>query len=146
MAIEKAAVDRHIAQWHHNRALIEKLPASHSDWVVTAAFYTAVHAIDAALAHEGHLVSNHEKRFEALAFVNRLAKPRQLLHTLYNLSRTARYSADPSQWIAPRRIEPDEIRGRLYPLEQSIQKLIGRNLNLPLLDLSHLGASPPPAV
>ena len=144
MPIEKAAIDRHVVQWCHNRALIEKLPTSHSDWVVTAVFYTAVHAVDAALVHEGHLSSNHEGRFKALAFVNRLSKPRQLLHTLYNLSRTTRYSADPNQWIAPARIDPDVIRGCLYPLEQSIQKLIGRDLHLPLLDLSHLTATVPP--
>ncbi len=144
MAIERAAVERHIVQWRHNRELIEKLPASHADWVVTAAFYTAVHAVDAALAHDGHLVSNHEGRFEALAFANRLSKPRRLLHTLYNLSRTTRYSANPGKWVAADRIDPDVIRGHLYPLEQSVQKLISRDLNLPLLDLVHLAKPPTP--
>ena len=37
----------------HNRELIPLLPQSHPDWIVTLAFYTALHAVDALFAADG---------------------------------------------------------------------------------------------
>jgi len=53
LAKDKIKLKQHIAQWKHNRSLIAQIPASHPDWIVTIVFYTAVQAIDAALAFEG---------------------------------------------------------------------------------------------
>jgi hypothetical protein len=111
---------------------------------VTTAFYTAVHAMNAALAFEGVSAWNHDTRFIAIGGVRRLLGVRGPYHTLYNLSRTVRYSADHRQWVPLTEIEPKVIRGCLFPLENSIQTLIGRNLGLPAIDLAHLKA--PPAI
>lgn len=99
MKSNAAAVGLHVQQWMHNRKLLSMLPETHPDWVVTAVFYTAVHAVDATLAHLGFRVSNHDQRFECLGKINQMKKIRELFHPLYNLSRTVRYTAQPSVWL-----------------------------------------------
>jgi len=42
----------HITQWKHNRAFLATIPPDYPDWVVTVAFYVALHAVDALLAHD----------------------------------------------------------------------------------------------
>lgn len=138
MAKDKATLDAHIAQWQHNRSLIGKIPATHPDWIVTVVFYTTVHAVDAALAAQGISVWNHETRFTAIAGVHKMQKIGLLYQPLYDLSRKVRYIADPNAWIKPERIESQVIRGRLFPLEQSVEKLIGAKIDLPKIDLAHL--------
>lgn len=138
MAKNKSAVDRHVAQWIHNRDLISRLPVSHPDWIVTVVFYTAVHAVDAALAYDDVAAWNHDTGFRAIGSNNRLSKVRNLYHAMYNMSRTVRYSANPSEWVPLADIEHRVVRGHLLPLEHSIAKLIGRDLQLPSIDLSHL--------
>lgn len=138
MAKDKAQLDAHIAQWLHNRSLISRIPASHPDWIVTVAFYTAVHAVDAALAAQGITAWNHETRFTAIAGIHKMQKIGLLYQPLYDLSRKVRYIADPNSWIKPDLIESQVIRARLFPLEQSVEKLIGVKLDLPNIDLAHL--------
>ncbi len=142
MPRDKEKIELHIRQWVHNRSLIGLVPASHPDWIVTVAFYSAVHAMDAALAFEDVITWNHETRFEAIAGINRLAKARKLYHTLYDLSRKVRYSGDPNSWIAPGDIEAKVVRGHLLPIEKSIEGLLGQDLKLPPIDLSHLISVP----
>ena len=138
MAKDKERITLHVRQWEHNRALIAQIPASHPDWIVTVIFYTAVHAIDAALADEGITVSSHERRFEAIGACNRLKKAYTLYHPLYDLSRKTRYVGRPNEWIPPSAIERQVFRRYLLPLEKSVTGLIGGHVNLPELNLSHL--------
>jgi hypothetical protein len=141
LARDKERIQLHVRQWEHNRALITCIPASHPDWIVTVIFYTAVHAIDAALVNEGISVSNHETRFEAIGKCNRLKKAYTLYHPLYDLSRKTRYIAQPDLWIPPEAIEKQVLRRYLLPLEKSVIGLIGQTMNLPDIDLSHLQKS-----
>jgi hypothetical protein len=138
LAKDKERIQRHIGQWKHNRLLIAKIPASHPDWIVTVAFYTAVQAVDAALAFEDAPAWNHDTRFAALASIHRLSALRGYYHPLYDLSRKVRYTADPNTWILPRDIDSKVIRSLLLPLEKSVEKILGRKLELPALNLSHL--------
>lgn len=145
MGKNTAIIDAHIRQWLHNRALAEKIPASHPDWIVTVAFYSAVHAIDAALAHDGIFVCNHETRFKAIASTNRMKKIGLLYHPLYNLSRTVRYTADPNLWIPAAAIEKQIIRQYLLPIETSVVNLMSRSISLPPLNMSHLVTASTPS-
>ena len=43
----------HRDRWLHNRAFMATLPDEYPDWMVTASFYSAIHAIGALLAADG---------------------------------------------------------------------------------------------
>ncbi len=132
---DKDKLESHIKQWLHNRALVEKIPATHPDWIVTIVFYASVHAIDAALAFDNIAVSSHETRFKAIAMTNRMKKIGLLYHPLYNLSRTVRYTADPDLWIPPSEIDKQVIKAYLLPIENSVVNLIGRSVPLPTISV-----------
>lgn len=122
--------DDHIRQWRHNRAFLQTIRPDFRDWILTAAFYTALHAIDTLLTSDGVIVSNHEGRNKTLAKVNRYEKIHDSYDPLYKLARTVRYLADPARWIPADRIQREIIERRLYPIEGSVQKLISRDLAL----------------
>lgn len=140
MAIDREKFDAHIVQWKHNRSLIGQIPASHPDWIVTVVFYTAVHAVDTALAFDGLVPWSHETRFETIAASNRYARIGKLYHPLYDLCRKVRYTATPDLWIPREQIDQQVVRGILLPLENSVMNLINAKLELPTIDLSHLVA------
>jgi hypothetical protein len=140
---DKVKIDAHIAQWKHNRSLIPQVPATHPDWIVTVAFYVAVHAVDSVLEFEESPACNHETRFKAIAKINRMRKIGELYHPLYDLCRKIRYTADPNQWIRPENIYKYVIKGYLLPLERSAINLLGKTIDLPEIDLSHLGPLSP---
>ena len=125
----------HITQWLHNRAFLTEIRPDYRDWIVTAAFYTALHAVDTLLAFDKVTVTNHESRNRTLARVNRYDKIYDRFDPLYKLARTIRYLADATQWVPLEQIQPKIIERHLYPIEQSVQKLIGRDLGLPALKI-----------
>lgn len=62
-----ASPSDHLRQWKHNRELIPRIPRSHPDWIVTVCFYTALHAVDALLAHdEVRSIISHDARNSVL--------------------------------------------------------------------------------
>ena len=126
----------HTTQWHHNRAFISAIDPDFPDWAVTATFYAAVHAVDALLEHDKISgVVSHEARNEALARISRYKKIWSVYHPLYGLARTVRYFADPLQWVPWGKIEAEIFPRYLYPLEQSVLKLMGRQNALPPVTL-----------
>lgn len=99
--------------------------------MVTVALYTALHAVDALLAHDRVTgVVNHESRNDVLRRTKRYEQINRHYRPLYSLGRTVRYLADPSSWVAPEDVEPQVIRRYLYPIERSVQKLMGVDLRL----------------
>jgi hypothetical protein len=67
----------HLRQVQHNRDLIVALdPASTSflDWVVTVAFYTALHRVEAWFADKGLHFESHTRRDDWLARVKELRR------------------------------------------------------------------------
>ncbi len=121
----------HINQWKHNRDFIGRVEPQFPDWAVTAAFYTALHAIDALLRHDKVMgVVSHESRNRTLMLTNRYARIWDLYQPLYDLARTVRYLASPTLWVPWSQIEGNVLRRYLYPLEGSVEKLIGRDLGL----------------
>lgn len=127
-----ATVTGHRTQWLHNRALLARLPATYPDWIITVAFYTALHAVDALLAHDRITgVVSHETRNAVLRSTNRYLAIWRAYQPLYTLSRTVRYMAEPAQWVPHAAITSDVFRRYLYPVEQSVQRLTGDATPLP---------------
>jgi hypothetical protein len=126
-----ATREKHISQWKHNREFLCTISPNYPDWIVTACFYTAVHAIDTLLAHDKFFPTSHDSRNEVLVKTNRYAAIYKSYGPLYTLSRTVRYFANPTVWIKIEDIQPKVIEKYLYPIEKSVQKLTGVDLSLP---------------
>jgi hypothetical protein len=131
-----ASRDSHIVQWKHNREFICTISADYPDWIVTACFYVGVHAIDTLLAHDKIYPTSHDYRNEVLVKTNRYSLIYRAYNPLYTLSRTVRYFANPKDWIRFQDLQPKVIERYLYPLEKSVQNLIGIDLGLPKILLS----------
>lgn len=120
-------VDQHIKQWQHNRQLLPAIPADCPDWMVTIAFYTALHAIDAMLHTQGVVNFNsHSTRHEVLINVTQYELIAKRHLPFYNLSRTVRYAAEPMQWVPVDKVEKEVFGRYLYPIENSAFKIMGR--------------------
>ena len=130
-----ASRDDHVKQWRHNRRFLPTIDPAYHDWIVTVTFYTALHAVDALLAHDKIPVNSHQSRNETLRRVTRYDKIERSYLPLYNLARTVRYSADPNRWIPVEQIRGKVIVRHLYPIETSVQKLIGLDLSLEAIDV-----------
>lgn len=121
----------HIAQWKHNRDFLARTSLQFHDWIVTITFYTALHAVDVLLIHDNVSgIHSHDTRNTTLARTNRCKQINQHYKPLYGLARTVRYLADPRKWVPPEEVEFRVIKGYLYPIEESVQKLIGQDLGL----------------
>ena len=120
-------VDQHIKQWQHNRCLLSTLPPECPDWIVTISFYAALHAIDAMLHTQGVFNFNsHSTRHEVLINITQYEFIAKKQLPFYNLSRTVRYTADPTKWV-PLALVEKEVFGRyLYPIENSVFKFMGK--------------------
>jgi hypothetical protein len=129
----------HIRQWNHNRRFVSTVSAEFPDWIITGVFYVALHAVDALLAHDKVSgVTSHEGRNRVLFETNRYSQIRKHYMPLYDLARTVRYLADPRAWVPPDQIEKNVVNRYLYPLERSVQKLIGEQIELAPLSLAKL--------
>ena len=64
---------------------------------------------------------------------------------LYSLCRTIRYQAQPTRWVPWEQIDQQVIRRYLYQVENSVQKLMKYDLELPTIALAAAGAEDGPA-
>lgn len=118
-------IQEHLDQWAHNRAFIQTVEADFPDWLVTAALYAALHAIEAILTADGAKPrSRHQDRFEILQSEQRYQKIYECFHVLYGLSHVTRYSANPSRWMPAESIQKKVIGELVYPIETSVRKLL----------------------
>jgi uncharacterized membrane protein YecN with MAPEG domain len=100
------------------------------DWIVTVGFYVALHAVDALLQHDNvRGIVSHETRNDTLKQVNRYRFIYIAYRPLYDLSRRVRYLANPTDWVPSALIEKQVLAKNLYPIEQSVTRLTGLNLN-----------------
>src|SRR5262245_434283 len=104
------SADQHRGKAEHNRRFLATVSLDdHPDWVVVAAFCTAVHLVEALRAYQGHGHSTgHEDR---LAFVQHHHPD---IHTQYQIlqngSLLARYASNADFF---RQFQQDVIRDRL---------------------------------
>lgn len=141
-------VAQHIEQWQSNRRFLALIPRQHPDWIVTVAFYSSLHLVDAML-HSDKIerVTNHTTRNEVLMNVTRYDSIWVRYHPLYNLSRTVRYTAEPLQWV-PFAVIEKEVFGRyVYPIEKAAFALMGQPYTFARIPLgvptAHPAASAP---
>src|ERR1700683_2927239 len=111
------STDAHIKQWLHNRAHLASITSAYPDWMVTASFYCALHAVDSLLCHDNvKNIISHKTRNDVLIRTNRYDAIRRAYLPLYDLSRTVRYLAEPEKWVPLERIQKDVIARYLYPI------------------------------
>jgi len=129
--------DNHIKQWKHNRAFLVAISPEFPDWQVTAAFYVALHAVDALLAHDRVVnVTSHQQRNGVLVVTNRYQFIWRHYQPLYQLSQTVRYLADPAEWVPADQIQQQVVNRYLHPIEQSVERLMKRDLQFPPIKLT----------
>lgn len=123
----------HLRQWKHNRAFLGSISSEHPDWIVTVAFYTALHAVDALLAADKvRAITSHDARNDVLYRTHRYKNINRAYQPLYGLSRTVRYLADPAKWVPSKDIETHVFRSYLYRIERSVCKLLNIEEEEPL--------------
>jgi hypothetical protein len=129
----RATSQSHIQQWLHNRRFLAQIPPDYPDWQVTVAFYAALHSIDALLAFDKVIdrVINHDTRNAVLMHTNKYAFLNKKYQPLYSLARTVRYLADRTKWVPSHTIQANVIGRYLFPIEQSVQKLMGQEIVKP---------------
>lgn len=87
--------DEHLWQARHNDALIAHLQQEpdnpYQDWCVTAAFYSAVHLVEAYLATRQRHSADHAERDFVIRYESSLSPIRNSYRRLKNASIVARY-------------------------------------------------------
>jgi hypothetical protein len=133
---ELRSIDDYLKQWKRNRRFCSTIDSEYKDWQVTATFYTALQAINAAAAFLGEKPANHTARNDLVKNNEVFVSVRKKYLLLYRLSRFTRYDPKPDEWLPPEYLTPqalvDEV---LKPIEANIQTLIGKDLKLPAMTM-----------
>ena len=120
-----SSVQEHLDQWAHNRLFLSTVRPDFPDWIITVAFYTAIHAVESLLtADDISPRSSHSDRMEILKHGRRYQKIYERYRLLYEICHVTRYSAQPSRWYPRDQIKTDVIEGMVYPIETSVRKLL----------------------
>ena len=123
-----ATVEQHIVQWKHNRRFARTIECNFRDWQINVIFYTALHAIDAALASLGVKVTNHAERNEKVRTNASFSGVRNQYLNLYRISCVTRYDANPDEWLPQEYLTVQDLVSHLLrPIETECGQLIGKN-------------------
>ena len=126
-----AKVEEHIKQWKHNRQFAESIDSKYRDWQITAIFYAALHAVDAALAQLKITVTDHVRRNEAVRNNGALLGLKEKYLNLYRISKVTRYDPDPDRWLPQEYLTVGDLVDHvLKPIENEVERLLGKNLKL----------------
>ena len=99
------------------------------DWQINVIFYTALHAVDAAIAKLGLRVTDHSERNEVVRTNGSFAAIRSPFLNLYRISRVTRYDADPDLWLPQQYLTvADLVEGLLKPIENGLEPLLGKQI------------------
>lgn len=87
---------RHLDQYNHNKKFLtstelDKDSSTFPDWVITVAFYSAVHLIEKELANIPFHSPNHKNRDEVIVKIPKLKQIATQYATLEMQSKKARY-------------------------------------------------------
>lgn len=129
-------IDDYVGQWKQNRRCCAALDGGFREWQITLAFYTALHAVNAAAAKLGERPSDHHARNDLIRFNEAFAPVRTKYLLLYRLSRFARYDPRPDDWLPAEYLTVQALADdALRPIERHVQNMLGRDLKLPELKL-----------
>lgn len=127
----------YIEQWKRNRRCCESIPETHAEWHTTMCFYTALHAVNAAIAHlkeAGKLkdqIFDHTSRNNVVKLRDEFVGLRKKFLALYRCSRFARYDPEATNWLPDEVMRPFEIYEKyLYPIEKQVEIIIKQDLKL----------------
>ena len=119
-----SAAQDHRAQAQHNKGLIAVLgmeSSAYPDWVVTVAFYVAVHLVEAYFDRKYSVHSpSHTERSRDFTSMVELKPIYGDYSDLYNLSLKSRYRCKLSTWTVP---EVQRVLGLLTNIEQHLNSL-----------------------
>ena len=114
----------HVAQADHNRQFVVDLrgqQTQYKDWIVTVAFYVAVHRIEAYLARTLDIHSTeHAKRDNAMTKIAELRPIYGHYQEMYNKSMESRYECLLAKWTDT---EVERILAKLNAIESYLGKL-----------------------
>jgi len=108
----------HLRQAHHNRNLIEALnPAStpYLDWVVTVAFYGALHHIEAWFASKGFHFEDHVRRDDWLS------KAKELRRTVWPRYKELEFQSRQARYQCVR-FDRGFVQDQLLPMLDEIER------------------------
>ncbi len=134
--------DAHLALAQRNQVAIDHLlgkPDDCAEWVVTVAFYKALHLVEAVFCHDGigH-GQNHERRDELLKRNRRYSHIYKHYRPLWAASIVARYLEDRdrnrgdtgyssfSDYLSVADVQSQMLGHRLREIEKSVAKLRGK--------------------
>ncbi len=115
---------QHLKQWEHNRGFLAGIiqQPDYADWVTTAAFYTALHAVQVLiLSDKNPRAVSHETRNLILRDDPRYSKLWPNYKALYDAAMVARY--DCSGWLPINDVKNELIKRRLFQIEKSVVRL-----------------------
>lgn len=115
------SVQEHISKARHNEQFLDQLPKLSTpfpDWMISGAFYTALHYVDACLAgRDIHPLTHHLRS----GYVGRLRELRAIYpdyRALEDVSRDARYTNNPmtAQHVTSSLQISSKIKNHVLPL------------------------------
>lgn len=134
--LQQKKVQQHVDQWKHNRRFAKTIDSAFRDWQINVIFYTALHAIDAALASLGVQVADHTERNQQVLSNGSFAAVRVQYMNLYRISRVTRYDAEPDRWLPDRYLTvADLVEDLLKPIENGVGPLINKSVKFEALPL-----------
>lgn len=115
---------QHKQQADHNKAFIQHLDLDttpYLDWVVTAAFYAALHFVEWFLTSKGHMGCRDHKLRDA--YISRETD----LRAIYSDYTELKYQSEGARYECFA-FKPDEVRSDILPLLDRIEAHIARLL------------------
>ncbi len=129
-------LEDYVGQWKRNRRCCASIDSQFKDWQVTAVFYTALHAINAAAAKLGEKPCDHNTRNTLIKSNETFVPVRTKYLLLYRLSRFTRYDPKPDDWLPQEYLTVQAlVDDVLVPIERHVENLLGRDLGLPTLKI-----------
>ncbi len=135
----------HRRKWSHNREFLTTIPDKYSDWMVTVAFYAAVHCFETLSAKDKNSPhASHRERLRTLKNAKRYAQIYKHFRPLYDAASGVRYDADFKDWISAEDAKKVFARHHLHQIEVSVQTLTGDTSKLTPLNWPGDAAVPLP--
>lgn len=122
---------RHQEKWLHNRAFLPSIDETNSDWIVTVAFYAALHCFEVLSALDKNSPHHsHTERLKRLKTTNRYLGIHKHFHPLWVASAAVRYDANSSSWIPAETAKETFVGHHLHQIERSVLKLTKIEIDL----------------